>query len=384
VKITVLMGGTSAERNVSLASGVRVADALRSVGHKVTAVDTARGSLSESAERKLRESAVGTLPPAREELDRMAREALPQTVRVLPKRSEADVVFLALHGGHGEDGTIQSLLDLTGVPYTGSGHLASALAMDKDLSKHLFRRADVQTADWVMLSNDDPGSFSIEHLGLPLIVKPSKQGSTVGLTLVKDRGELPASIAEAFRYDDEVMVEQFIAGREFTVGILGDDALPVGEIISKHEIYDYECKYTPGMAQEIFPASISEAWRDKLQDQARRAFKALKLRGYARIDFRTTEDGEPYCLEANTLPGMTQTSLIPQAAVAAGMSFPELCDRIVQLALESDYAPKGGEWEVRAAGSGRRAAGKGVKRAGVVTKGRGKRTSKAKGKREGR
>jgi D-alanine-D-alanine ligase len=382
VKITVLMGGTSAERNVSLASGVRVADALRRAGHKVTAVDTARGLLSDAAERKLRESAVGTLPPSTEELERMAREALPQTVRVLPKRGDVDVVFLALHGGHGEDGTIQALLDLTGVPYTGSGHLASALAMDKDLSKHLFRRADVQTADWVMLSNDDPGSFSVEHLGLPLIVKPSKQGSTVGLTLVKDRGELPASIAEAFRYDDEVMLEQFIAGREFTVGILGEDALPVGEIIPKHEIYDYECKYTAGMAQEIFPASISEAWRDRLQDQARRAFKALKLRGYARIDFRMTEDGEPYCLEANTLPGMTQTSLIPQAAAAAGISFPELCDRIVQLALESDYAPKGGEWEPRrVAGSGRRAAGKSATRPAAATrKTKASRKATAKGK----
>jgi D-alanine-D-alanine ligase len=378
------MGGTSAERNVSLASGIRVADALRSVGHKVTAVDTARGPLNSAAERKLRESAVGTLPPPTAELERMAREALSQTVRVLPTRGDTDVVFLALHGGHGEDGTIQALLDLTGVPYTGSGHLPSALAMDKDLSKHLFRRADVQTADWVMLSNDDPGSFSVEHLGLPLIVKPSKQGSTVGLTLVKERGELPAAIAEAFRYDDEVMLEQFIAGREFTVGILGEDALPVGEIIPKHEIYDYECKYTAGMAQEIFPASINDGWRDKLQDQARRAFKALKLRGYARIDFRMTENGQPYCLEANTLPGMTQTSLIPQAAVAAGISFPELCDRIVRLALVSDYAPKGGEWEVRAAGSGQRAAGK---RAGrtvgrVATKTKG-RAAKVKGKRGG-
>jgi D-alanine-D-alanine ligase len=379
------MGGTSAERNVSLASGVRVAEALRSVGHKVTAVDTARGPLSETAERKLRESAVGTLPPATEELERMAREALPQTVRVLPKRGDTDVVFLALHGGHGEDGTIQSLLDLTGVPYTGSGHLASALAMDKDLSKHLFRRADVQTADWVMLSNDDPGSFSIGNLGLPLIVKPSKQGSTVGLTLVKEHGELPAAIAEAFRYDDEVMLEQFIAGREFTVGILGEDALPVGEIISTHEIYDYECKYTPGMAQEVFPASISEAWRDKLQDQAGRAFKALKLRGYARIDFRMTEDGEAYCLEANTLPGMTQTSLIPQAAVAAGVSFPELCDRIVRLALKSDYAPKGGEWEprrTRGAERGTRNVGKPLAKAKGKPKAAAK--PKVKGKREGR
>jgi D-alanine-D-alanine ligase len=383
------MGGTSAERNVSLASGVRVAEALRSVGHKVTAVDTARGPLSEAAERKLRQSAVGTLPPAQEELDRMAYEALTQTVRVLPKRGDADVVFLALHGGHGEDGTLQALLDLTAVPYTGSGHLASALAMDKDLSKHLFRRADVRTADWVMLSNDDPGSFKIEHLGLPLIVKPSKQGSTVGLTLVKDRGELPAAIAEAFRYDDEVMVEQFIAGREFTVGILGDDALPVGEIIAKHEIYDYECKYTPGMAQEVFPASISEAWRDKLQDQARLAFKALKLGGYARIDFRMTEDGEPYCLEANTLPGMTQTSLIPQAAQAAGISFPELCDRIVRLALESDYAPKGGDWapRTRAGGRGRVAEKKTARkltRKSATRVAKRAATTRSKGKREGR
>lgn len=379
------MGGTSAERNVSLASGVRVAEALRSVGHKVTAVDTARGPLSDAAERKLRQSTVGTTPPAQDELDHMAREALSQTVRVLPKRGDADVVFLALHGGHGEDGTVQALLDLTGVPYTGSGHLASALAMDKDLSKHLFRRADVQTADWVMLSNDDPGSFKIEHLGLPLIVKPSKQGSTVGLTLVKDRGELPAAIAEAFRYDDEVMVEQFIAGREFTVGILGDSAMPVGEIIAKHEIYDYECKYTPGMAQEIFPASISEAWRDKLQDQARLAFKALKLGGYARIDFRMTEDGEPYCLEANTLPGMTQTSLIPQAAQAAGISFPELCDRIVRLALASDYAPKGGDWAPRAkAERGRRRVGKTAKKSGRRVSTKSASATRGKGKREGR
>jgi len=398
VKITVLMGGTSAERNVSLASGVRVSEALRAVGHKVTAVDTARGPMSEAAERKLRESAVGALPPSSEELQEMAREALPQTVRVLPKRGDTDVVFLALHGGHGEDGTIQSLLDLTGVPYTGSGHLASALAMDKDLSKHLFRRSDVQTADWVMLSNDDPGSFKIEHLGMPLIVKPSKQGSTVGLTLVKSRGELPAAIAEAFRYDDEVMVEQFIAGREFTVGILGDDALPVGEIISKHEIYDYECKYTPGMAQEVFPASISEAWRDRLQDEARRAFKALKLRGYARIDFRMTEGGEPYCLEANTLPGMTQTSLIPQAAAAAGITFPELCDRIVRLATASDYAPKGGDWvpqQARDTGRGTRGAGQaaakgGTKKRATSSKATAKVGAKVgakgggKGKREGR
>ncbi len=392
-RVMVVFGGRSGEHEVSLASARAIMQALNASGrHEVVPVGITRGGRWLSSGDPMRElesagsETTGTSgPPAQTE------EKIPAALGTV------DVVFPVLHGPYGEDGTIQGMLELLQIPYTGSGVLASALAMDKDLSKHLFRRSDVQTADWVMVSNDDPGSFAIEHLGLPLIVKPSKQGSTVGLTLVKERGELPASIAEAFRYDDEVMVEQFIAGREFTVGILGDEALPVGEIIPKHEIYDYECKYTAGMAQEIFPARISEAWRDRLQDEARRAFKALKLGGYARIDFRMTEDGEPYCLEANTLPGMTQTSLIPQAAAAAGISFPELCDRIVRIALESGRGPKGGDWVPaagRSAGAGRprprvgRAAGKAAARAAVKTPASRKRTTStktgAKGKREGR
>jgi D-alanine-D-alanine ligase len=169
---------------------------------------------------------------------------------------------------------------------------------------------------------------------LPLIVKPSKQGSTVGLSVVRDIGQLWPAIEEAAKYDDEVMVEQFIPGRELTVGILGDEALPVGEIIPVHEIYDYECKYTAGMAKEIFPADLTAEETTTVQELARRAFRALKLRGYARIDFRMSPDGMFYCLEANTLPGMTALSLIPQAAAAAGISFPELCERIVQLAVD--------------------------------------------------
>ena len=176
---------------------------------------------------------------------------------------------------------------------------------------------------------------AIAKLGLPVVVKPSKQGSTVGLSVVKKAGELAAAIAEAFRFDDEVMIERFIAGRELTVGILGEEALPVGEIIPKHEIYDYECKYQAGMAVEEFPAKINAAQTSEVQECARRAFRALKLRGYARIDFRMSEQGGFYCLEANTLPGMTQTSLIPQAAAAAGLTFPELCERIVRIALEA-------------------------------------------------
>jgi len=357
------MGGTSAERDVSLASGVRVVEALRSCGHDVLSVDTVHGILSAPDEQALLSGKiVKTIPPDVQALVRLNAQ-LPGTLRSLP---QTDVVFLALHGGQGEDGTLQALLDLTGVPYTGSGHLASALAMDKDLSKHLFRAAGVPTADWRMapisgIGNRESGiagapeaggrepgtgnreqSFADEierKLGLPVIVKPSKQGSTVGLSIVREIGELRDAIDEAAKYDDEVMVEQFIPGRELTVGILGDEALPVGEIIPVHEIYDYECKYTAGMAREIFPADLTAEETRTIQDLARRAFRALKLQGYARIDFRMSPDGVFYCLEANTLPGMTALSLIPQAAAAQGISFPELCDRIVRLALETQGDP---------------------------------------------
>jgi len=327
VRITVLLGGTSSERDVSLASGIRITDALRQRGHQVVAVDSAKGILSAADENLLRSGpVVKTLPPDTKALARLEAQ-LPATLRSLPP---ADVVFIALHGGQGEDGTLQALLDLTGVPYTGSGHLASALAMDKDLSKKLFRAADVPTPDWRMapVTLDEVKA----SLGLPVIVKPSKQGSTVGLTVVKRPQDLEPAIEEAYRHDDEVMVERFIAGRELTVGILGDIALPVGEIFPKHEIYDYECKYTAGMASEKFPAELSPAQTTEVQEMAKRAFTALKLHGYARIDLRMSTDGTFYCLEANTLPGMTQLSLIPQAAAAAGIDFAELCDRIVKQA----------------------------------------------------
>jgi len=334
MNITVLMGGTSSERDVSIASGLRVAEALRSMGHSVNAVDTVFGTLSEEEQAAMLESGViRALPPEQESLVRLASETLAGTIRRLPAHGEADVVFVGLHGGRGEDGTIQALLDLTGVPYTGSGHLASALAMDKDLSKRLFRAAGVSTPDWLMAPAEDAEVLAM--LGLPVIVKPSKQGSTVGLTLVKNAGGIQPAITEARRFDDEVMIERYVAGRELTVGILGEDALPVGEIIPQHEIYDYECKYTAGMAREVFPAEISPEQTAAVQEQARRAFRALKLRGYARIDFRMAGDGTFYCLEANTLPGMTELSLIPQAAAAAGVTFPGLCERIVQLALAS-------------------------------------------------
>lgn len=324
------MGGNSSERNVSLASGIRIVQALKSRGHEVTALDPAKGVIDEAAQDKLAKSNVGTEPPSLDELSRISHGSFLPTLTSMPEILNADVAFLALHGGQGEDGTLQALLDMAGVRYTGSGHLASALAMDKDLSKKLFRDAAVQTADWKMA----PATVAdVERsFGFPAIVKPSKQGSTVGLTIVKKPGDLEAAIKEANKYDDEVMVEQFIPGRELTVGVLGDIALPVGEIIPKHEIYDYECKYTAGMATEEFPAKLSKDETEAVQQQALAAFRALKLRGYARIDFRMSPEGEFFCLEANTLPGMTELSLIPQGAAAMGMDFPELCDQIAKMA----------------------------------------------------
>ena len=331
MKITVLLGGTSSERNVSLASGIRIVEALRTRGHSVTALDPAKGVMSSAEERALAAGKVGAEPPSIESLSKFAEGAFLPNLTSMKEITDADVVFLALHGGQGEDGTIQALLDMAHVKYTGSGHLSSALAMDKDLSKKLFREADVKTADWLMTPATTEQIEGI--LGLPVVVKPSKQGSTVGLTLVKKREDLATAIEEASKYDDEVMIERFIPGRELTVGVLGEVALPVGEILPKHEIYDYECKYTAGMATEEFPAKLSPEAAEKVQQQALAAFKALKLRGYARIDFRLTSEGEFYCLEANTLPGMTELSLIPQGAAAMGISFPELCERIVRLAL---------------------------------------------------
>jgi D-alanine-D-alanine ligase len=332
MKITVLMGGTSSERNVSLASGIRIVQALRSKGHKVVALDPARGVIDASGEETLGTGKVGTEPPSLESLSKVAEGSFLPNLTSMKEITKADVVFLGLHGGQGEDGTIQALLDMAGVKYTGSGHMASALAMDKDLSKKLFRVADVKTADWLM------APVSIEQvegiLDLPVVVKPSKQGSTVGLSVVKKRDDIQPAITEAFKYDDEVMVEAFVPGRELTVGVLGNIALPVGEIIPKHEIYDYECKYTPGMAVEEFPAKISREATHRVQEQALAAFRSLKLKGCARIDFRLTGDGEFYCLEANTLPGMTELSLIPQGAAAMGIGFPDLCERIAKLALE--------------------------------------------------
>jgi D-alanine-D-alanine ligase len=204
------------------------------------------------------------------------------------------------------------------------------MAMDKDVSKRLFRGAGVPTADWVMAPAD--ANRVGRQLGWPVVVKPSKQGSTVGLTVVKDPADYAQAVALAAKYDDEVMIEAFVAGRELTVGVLEGQPLAVGEIIPRHEIFDYECKYTPGMSEEIFPADLPEPVARECRRLGLLAHEALKLGGYSRVDFRLTPAGEALCLEVNTLPGMTATSLLPQSARAVGIEFPDLCERICRTA----------------------------------------------------
>ncbi|HEU4619551.1 MAG TPA: D-alanine--D-alanine ligase [Gammaproteobacteria bacterium] len=331
MKIAVLFGGDSAERDVSAASAAQVVGALRSKGHDVIAVDTQRGALPPAEEKALLTGRIDKLPPARADA-----AGLPALVARLDLR-EVDLVFIALHGGAGEDGTVQAVLDLAGMAYTGSGRLGSALGMAKDVSKRLFVQAGIPTPDWLMAPVD--ASTVAERLGFPVIVKPNAEGSTVGLTLVEDAGALDAAVAAAARFDGEVIVERYIAGRELTVGVLDDAPLAVGEIIpARGSIFDYAAKYQTGGAEEIFPADLTAARTRRVQELGLAAHRALKLDCYSRADFRMDADGNVWCLEVNTLPGLTAGSLLPRSAAAVGISFPELCQRIVEGALRKRRA----------------------------------------------
>lgn len=320
----------SEERDVSIASASQIIPALRALGHEVFAVDTAIGRLLPSDEQQLLSSGVAPEPPSSAAIESLRDRKSVFAPGGIDIR-DADVVFLALHGGAGEDGRVQAMLDLAGMTYTGSNHIASAAAMDKDFAKRLFRSAGVPTADWLVTPTH---ASAVERiLGWPVVVKPSKQGSTVGLTVVHQATDLAQAIATAHAYDDEVMIERFIAGREFTVGILDGSALPVGEIFAAGEVFDYQSKYQQGAAREVFPADLTSAQTTMLQDYALRAHRVLKLGAYSRIDFRRDASGGFWCLEANSLPGMTATSLLPQAARAAGISFSELLERICKGAV---------------------------------------------------
>jgi D-alanine-D-alanine ligase len=303
--VAVLKGGRSAEREVSLNTGAQVAAALAARGRDVVEVDT--GS-----------------PDFIDEL----------------RRAGPGVAFICLHGRFGEDGTMQGLLELLDIPYVGSGVLASALAMDKVMSKHLFAHAGLPSPPWIHLKAGEVWSVDdvVTTLGPKTVVKPASEGSSVGMTIVHGSGELAAGVAEAFEHDRDVVVERFVAGVEVTIGVLGNDepaALPTLEIVPEHEFYDYDSKYVPGMSAHIIPARVSEAARVECQRLAVAAHQALGCAGMSRADTIVEPDDAVWLLEVNTIPGMTSTSLLPDAARAAGIEFPDLCVRLVDLALDA-------------------------------------------------
>jgi D-alanine-D-alanine ligase len=339
IKIAVLMGGHSAERDVSLATGAGVIKGLSDAGFNAIGIDTALGA-NQLSENKIKELArIEENPPSTTDLSELDVSATIQTVSS-PDLKNVDMVFIALHGGIGENGTIQALLDMVGIPYTGSGVLASAAAMDKVTAKRIVAAAGIPTPDYFIKRSGDIADIQDltntinDTIGFPVVIKPNDQGSSVGLNIAQSAGELSEFVDIARGYSDIILFEKFIEGRELTVSVLGDEALPVAEVVPKDGFYDYYHKYTPGMADKIVPAPLSDEESKELQKLGLAAFEALSCRGYARIDFRYSSDKKWYFLEANTLPGMTATSLVPKAAKAAGIDFSELLERIVQIALE--------------------------------------------------
>ena len=333
------------ERNVSLSSGNKVCRALRARGHQAILVDmflgleAYAGPLDDIFDAP--DGLCGDFTVAKEEPDLAAVRASRQDrsanlfgVGVLDVCKRADIVFLALHGTCGEDGRVQAAFDLLGIPYTGSGYLGSAIAMDKDLTKRLV--ADkVITPRWrVVTYTEDEADALAEETRLPCVVKPIASGSSIGVSIAKDLPALKKALHDCLAFGNRVILEQYVKGREIQVGVLAGQAMPSIEIIPKEGFYDYANKYQAGAAEEITPAPIPEAWEARLREATETVFRALGLTVYARADFIVTEDGTPYFLEINTLPGMTPTSLVPQEAAAMGLSYEDLCEAIVNESLK--------------------------------------------------
>jgi len=333
LKVAVLMGGHSSEREISLKTGRMVLQALDRERYEALPLDPA-GLLSPPELLALENGQNTPFLPAVPE----RRDILPLAAALQKSDfGRPEVAFIALHGRFGEDGTVQGLLDLMGIPYTGSGVLASALAMDKIMTKRIFQANHIPTPDFAAFRHGDACAIDLcKGLRLPIVVKPNTQGSTIGISIVHDWGELPAALELAGQYDRNILVEEFVFGTEITAALLGNDnpeVLPLVEIVPASGFYDYEAKYTPGATDEIVPARISEDETRRARELALAAHRALGCRGMSRVDM-IVDPQEIYVLEVNTIPGMTPTSLLPRAAQAAGISFPELVDRIIRLALE--------------------------------------------------
>lgn len=341
MKIVVLAGGISTERDVSLSSGAMIYRALKKNGHKAVLLDVYLGYKGEDAGSIFEKDedwagelgAISDKNPDIEQVKAMRPDGDKNFFgpNVISICQAADVVFMALHGENGENGKIQACFDLMGITYTGTGFVSSALCMDKGLSKDIFACYGIPTPAGIRLKKDEKQN---KEIPFPCVVKACCGGSSVGVSIVNREEEYEDALNEAFRYDDEVIVEQYIKGREFSVGVMDGRALPVIEIAPLHGFYDYKNKYQAGSTIETCPAELSEEKTKEMQKYAEEAFRALRLNNYARMDFMMSTKGEIYCLEANTLPGMTPTSLLPQEAAAEGVSFEELCEEIIQAALK--------------------------------------------------
>jgi D-alanine-D-alanine ligase len=339
MNIAVIFGGISTERNVSIAGGKAVVEALRAKGHNVIPIDPAFGKNFKKAEELMAD--ISTFPSL-EELKSLDTRNYIESVN-----SEAfdniDVAFIVLHGKNGEDGLIQALLELRGIPYTGSGVKSCAIAIDKATSKNLFGAAGLLTPEWVHLHKNDIDNEELlkqirKGLGNKVVIKPNYQGSSIGITIVKNGNldEINEGLKLAAEYSDSIIVERFIEGREITVGLLGGEALPVIEIIPEEDYYDYKHKYTKGHTRYECPADIPEDIAEFAQSVSVICNNIIGAEGFARVDFRLTDEGEPYLLELNSIPGFTSTSLVPMAAKYIGIEFPDLCEKIINLTLNKD------------------------------------------------
>lgn len=350
MKVVVLAGGLSVERDVSINSGTQVCRALRERGHQAVLLDIFLGYGREGDDvAKIFDGdgnlnrfsdTIQAVDPDLEKI-RAMREGNPDCLfgsNVVEICRMADIVYMGLHGAEGENGKVQAAFDVLGIKYTGSGYLGSAIAMDKGITKKILLSAGIPTPRGFVIEKGMEDTVQqealVEKLGFPCVVKPCCGGSSVGVSIPKEETEYQEALKLAFHYEDEVIVEEFIQGREFSVGIVAGRVLPVIEIIPKTQFYDYETKYQAGMAEEVCPAELSEELTKAMQEWAIKVYRELKLEIYGRIDFLLDSENRMYCLEANSLPGMTPTSLIPQEAKAVGVEYGELCETIISEALK--------------------------------------------------
>ena len=342
MKIAVLAGGTSTEREISIVSGSKVCEALRSKGHQAVLLDVFCGKEDACADTIFTDpfdldKEVAYMSSFNDQIGKIQKERKSFFgPKVLEICDAADVVFLALHGACGEDGRVQATFDLMGIPYTGSGYLGSALAMDKSITKQLFMENGVPTPKGIILRKGDaPKSAEALGFSFPCVVKTACGGSSVGVYIVKTEEEFAQALKDGFSYEEKLVVEEYVKGREFSVGVVDGKAYPIIEIAPLVGFYDSKNKYQAGSTIETCPAELSEELTAKMQRIAEMGYQVLRLENYARLDFMMDESHNMYCLEANTLPGMTPTSLLPQEAAALGMSFEDLCDRLVNVSLEN-------------------------------------------------